>query len=84
MSDRREDILASNLRAIFCGINPATSAEASGHNFSSPTNRFWNVLYLAGFTDVRLDARDERRLLDYGLESQLLFAEQLVAGARFH
>jgi TDG/mug DNA glycosylase family protein len=35
---------------IFCGINPASSAAAAGHHFLSPTNRFWRVLHLAGFT----------------------------------
>ncbi len=59
------DILAAGLEVVFCGLNPATSAAASGRNFSHPTNRFWSVLQLAGFTDVRLDPRDERRLLEY-------------------
>ena len=51
---------------IFCGLNPALSAAVAGHNFSSGSNRFWTVLHLAGFTDVRLPPRDERRLLEYG------------------
>ena len=50
---------------IFCGLNPAASAAGSGHNFSHRNNRFWTVLQLAGFTDVRLQPQDERRLLDY-------------------
>ncbi|HET9867267.1 MAG TPA: G/U mismatch-specific DNA glycosylase [Nitrospira sp.] len=60
------DTLAAGLRAVFCGINPATSAENSGYSFSAPSNRFWNVLYLSGFTDVRLRPQDEHRLLEYG------------------
>jgi double-stranded uracil-DNA glycosylase len=60
------DILANNLKVVFCGLNPALSAVHAGHNFSSPTNRFWRVLHRAGFTDVRLEPREERRLLDYG------------------
>jgi len=51
---------------IFCGLNPALSAAVAGHNFSNGSNRFWTVLHLAGFTDVRLQPRDERRLLGYG------------------
>jgi double-stranded uracil-DNA glycosylase len=51
---------------IFCGVNPATTAAAAGHNFSSCSNRFWTVLHLAGFTDVRLQPDEERRLLGYG------------------
>lgn len=51
---------------IFCGLNPALSAAVAGHNFSNGSNRFWTVLHLAGFTEVRLEPRDERRLLEYG------------------
>ncbi|QJW93942.1 G/U mismatch-specific DNA glycosylase [Frigoriglobus tundricola] len=60
------DVLAPNLDVIFCGINPAATAAAAGHNFSDPSNRFWPVLHLSGFTDERLDPRDERRLLEFG------------------
>ena len=60
------DILAAGLDVIFCGLNPATSAAAAGHNFSNASNRFWNVLHLAGFTTVRLRPEEERRLLEFG------------------
>src|ERR1700722_10713591 len=60
------DILAHGLDVIFCGLNPASSAAIAGHNFSHGNNRFWTVLHLAGFTDVRLQPQDERRLLEYG------------------
>jgi TDG/mug DNA glycosylase family protein len=60
------DILARGLDVIFCGLNPASSAVAAGHNFSNRNNRFWPVLHLAGFTDVRLQPQDEHRLLEYG------------------
>lgn len=50
---------------VFCGLNPAASAVAAGHNFSNRSNRFWRALHGAGFTDVCLQPADERRLLDY-------------------
>jgi double-stranded uracil-DNA glycosylase len=59
------DILAPGLDVIFCGLNPAATAETDGHNFSNRSNRFWQVLHLAGFTDVRLEPHDERRLLEF-------------------
>jgi TDG/mug DNA glycosylase family protein len=59
------DILARDLDVIFCGVNPAMTAAVAGHNFSSRSNRFWTVLHLAGFTDVRLQPAEERRLLEY-------------------
>ena len=66
MAGYTPDILAIGLDVVFCGINPAATAVAAGHNFSSPTNRFWQVLHQSGFTDVRLRPEDERRLLAYG------------------
>jgi TDG/mug DNA glycosylase family protein len=65
MTHYEPDILARGLKVVFCGINPATSALFAGSNFSNPSNRFWSVLYLSGFTDVRLQSKEERRLLDY-------------------
>jgi len=66
MSDLVPDIMAPGLAVVFCGINPATTAAAAGHNFSSPSNRFWPVLHRAGFTPVQLRADQERELLSYG------------------
>jgi TDG/mug DNA glycosylase family protein len=66
MSGYDPDVLATGLDVIFCGINPASSAAADGHNFSNRSNRFWAVLHLAGFTDARLRAEDEHQLLKYG------------------
>jgi double-stranded uracil-DNA glycosylase len=55
------DILAADLEVVFCGLNLATTAAAAGHHFSSRNNRFWTVLHLAGFTDVRLQPHEELR-----------------------
>jgi TDG/mug DNA glycosylase family protein len=60
------DVLAVGLRVVFCGLNPALTAQRDGHNFSSPSNRFWRVLHLAGFTPLLLQAKEERELLQYG------------------
>lgn len=62
----RPDILAEGLQVVFCGVNPAASAAADGHNFSHPGNRFWSVIHLSGFTDVRLRPEDENHLLTFG------------------
>ncbi|OBA64463.1 mismatch-specific DNA-glycosylase [Mycobacterium sp. 1100029.7] len=66
MSPYESDILARGLDVVFCGINPAATAAADGHNFSNRSNRFWTVLHLAGFTDTRLLPVDEHRLLEFG------------------
>ena len=60
------DILAENLDAVFCGINPALSAALAGHHFSNPSNRFWRTLHLAGFTPHLIPATQDRALLQYG------------------
>jgi TDG/mug DNA glycosylase family protein len=65
MSGYDPDILATGLDVIFCGVNPASTAAADGHNFSNRNNRFWTVLHQAGFTDTRLRPEDERELLRY-------------------
>jgi TDG/mug DNA glycosylase family protein len=65
MGHYQPDILAPHLDVVFCGLNPATSAVAHGHNFSHGSNRFWAVLQMAGFTDERLRPEDERDLLRY-------------------
>jgi TDG/mug DNA glycosylase family protein len=54
------------LSVVFCGLNPAVSAVRDGHNFSNPSNRFWRVMHLAGFTPSLLRADEERELLRYG------------------
>ncbi len=66
MASYEPDIIARGLDVIFCGLNPAASAELAGHNFSNPSNRFWAALHLSGFTDIRLQPQHERRLLEYG------------------
>jgi TDG/mug DNA glycosylase family protein len=64
--DALPDILADGLSVIFCGINPASSAAAAGHHFVSPTNRFWRVLHLAGFTPSLIAPREDRSILQHG------------------
>jgi TDG/mug DNA glycosylase family protein len=58
------DILAPDLRVVFCGINPGKSSAHTGFHFAHPGNRFWKVIYQAGFTDRLLRPEEEQRLLD--------------------
>jgi TDG/mug DNA glycosylase family protein len=60
------DVIAQNLRVLFCGINPGLYTAAVGHHFARPGNRFWRALYESGFTDRLLSAFDERELLQSG------------------
>lgn len=61
------DLIAPDLRVLFCGINPSLYSAAVGHHFARPGNRFWPTLYRAGFTDRLLQPREERELLARGV-----------------
>jgi len=60
------DVIARNLQVLFCGINPGLYSGATGHHFARPGNRFWPVLYRAGFTEKLLTPAEEKELLNYG------------------
>jgi TDG/mug DNA glycosylase family protein len=60
------DILVPGLAVVFCGINPATTSALAGEPFVRSSNRFWRVLYRAGFTAEQLRPEDARTLLRYG------------------
>lgn len=60
------DVIAPDLRVLFCGINPGLYSAAVSHHFARPGNRFWPVLHAAGFTDRPLSPDEERQLLAQG------------------
>lgn len=66
---RLPDLIAPHLKVLFCGINPGLYSGAVGHHFARPGNRFWPVLYAAGFTKRLLSPFEEHELLKdgYGL-----------------
>ena len=61
------DVIAPNLRVLFCGINPGLYTAAVGHHFARPGNRFWPALFKSGFTDRLISPFDESELLKSGL-----------------
>ena len=85
------DVIAPDLRVLFCGINPGLYTAAVGHHFARPGNRFWPALQAAGFTERVLSPFDERELLKrgYGItnvvqrataSADMLTKEEIVAG----
>src|SRR5947207_14081804 len=87
------DIIAPDLRVLFCGINPGLYSGAVGHHFARPGNRFWPALHRGGFTTRVLTAWEEHSLLEVGCGVTNLVARatatadelepaELVAGAR--
>lgn len=61
------DVIAPNLRVLFCGINPGLYTAAVGHHFARPGNRFWPTLFKSGFTGRLLSPFEEGELLESGL-----------------
>jgi double-stranded uracil-DNA glycosylase len=60
------DIISTNLKVVFCGINPGMKSAAVGLPFANRSNRFWRVIHLAGLTARQLEPEEARLLLDYG------------------
>ena len=75
------DVIAHDLRVLFCGINPGLYTAAVGHHFARPGNRFWPALHLSGFTERRLSAFEERELLARGLGVTNVVARATAAAA---
>ena len=87
------DVIAPNLRVLFCGINPGLYSGATGHHFARPGNRFWPTLHQAGFTARLLDPTEEWELLSFGYgitnlvprataTADELLPDELVSGQR--
>jgi TDG/mug DNA glycosylase family protein len=87
------DVIAPDLRVLFCGINPGLYSGATGHHFARPGNRFWPTLHQAAFTPRLLAPAEERELLKFGYgitnlvprataTADELDPEELVAGRR--
>src|SRR5215471_19030791 len=61
------DVLASDLRIVFVGINPGCVSAAARAHFANPRNDFWRLLHAARLT-TRLYAPDEQfSLLEEGI-----------------
>lgn len=61
------DVIAPNLRVLFCGINPGLYTAAVGHHFARPGNRFWPALHQSGFTSTQMSPFDEPQLMQIGV-----------------
>lgn len=87
------DVIAPNLRVLFCGINPGLWSGATGHHFAKPGNRFWKVLHLSGFSERLLSPHEEHELLNHGYgitnvvrrtsaRADELSNEEIIAGSK--
>ena len=74
------DVIARDLRVLFCGINPSLYSAVVGHHFARPGNRFWKALHLAGFTPRVLLPSEDRTLLQSGYGLTNLVARATTSG----
>jgi TDG/mug DNA glycosylase family protein len=61
------DVLAPDLDAIFCGINPGRVSAAAEAHFANPRNDFWRLLHEAGFTPRLLRPDQQFEVLRHGI-----------------
>jgi TDG/mug DNA glycosylase family protein len=61
------DVLAPDLRVVFCGINPGFVSAAAGAHFANPRNDFWRLLHEARFTPRLLAPDDQFEALQFGI-----------------
>jgi double-stranded uracil-DNA glycosylase len=87
------DVIAPDLRVLFCGINPGLWTAVVGRHFARPGNRFWPALYASGFTPRLYSSDEQEQLLELGLgitnvaarataRADELTAQELREGAR--
>ena len=62
---RPRDVVMSRPDILFVGINPGAVSGKVGHHFAGPSNPFWKLLHVAGFTPVELAATDDHRLVEW-------------------
>jgi double-stranded uracil-DNA glycosylase len=61
------DVLDSDLRVVFCGINPGRVSAAAAAHFANPRNDFWRLLHAAGFTSRLYEPREQHAVLAEGI-----------------
>lgn len=61
------DVLATDLRVVFCGINPGRVSAAAHAHFANPRNDFWRLLHAAGFTSRLIEPSEQFELLKEGI-----------------
>jgi len=75
------DLVGPGLRILFCGINPGLRSAELGLHFGGRGNRFWKVLYGAGFTDRVFDPSEQARLPALGIGITNLVERATAAAA---
>ncbi len=63
MKDLLPDLLAPNLKLLFCGTAPSTASAAAKAYYAKPGNKFWPSLHAVGITPRQFAPAEYRTLL---------------------
>ena len=61
------DILANDLKVVFCGTAPGNVSAKAGAYYANNSNKFWEMLYKMGITAKKMAAQDFRHVLAAGI-----------------
>ena len=61
------DLLAHNLKLVFCGTAPSKASAAAKAYYAKPGNKFWPTLHAVGITPRRFAPQEFPALLDLGI-----------------
>jgi TDG/mug DNA glycosylase family protein len=61
------DVLAPDLRVVFCGTAAGTASARAGAYYAGPGNAFWPTLFEVGLTPQRLRPEQYSTIVNYGL-----------------
>jgi double-stranded uracil-DNA glycosylase len=61
------DLLAPQLKLVFCGTAPSRASVAAAAYYAKPGNRFWPTLHAVGITPHRYSPREYPQLLTLGI-----------------
>lgn len=62
-----KDILKQNLDVVFCGTAKGKTSAAKGYYYAGSGNKFYAILYDAGFTPKRLQPQDCYSVCNYNI-----------------
>lgn len=71
------DVLSHNLDVVICGEAAGYDSFESGTYYRNKSNKFWNIVYEAGLTSIKLDSADFGTLPDYRIGLTNLISKEM-------